>query len=188
VINIFSQREFPRQNCQKKISELYQTISKPVAVLAAGPSLPDDLISIFQKKAVYIGINHHAERLVDLDFIVFTDRAEDVPGLKESLKSHKNKISMSNDSDYLLDVPYWKEGMTASLAIWFACFAAKKEILLCGFDLWESNPSHFYKHSAGVGHLKGNLDHKINVHAKAWDECFKPERIRAVSGPLTQIF
>lgn len=62
---------------------------RPVAILGGGPSLPEHLEIIRRDypDAVLIGINHHASKIVDCDYIFFNDKhtgpfVKDLPGLK----------------------------------------------------------------------------------------------------------
>ena len=160
---------------------------RPGAVLGGGPSLQADLRRI-PKDAILIAVNHHAfEYIVCADYTVFLDDVTRFPVPHEDIRLLGGiMVSRQQESDVDLGGPDWWQGrFSGHLACWFACWIGCNPVLLAGMDLYQNPPPQ--------DDLK-NLAYQtpLEEHLDGWREAFMkcphPERIKAVSGPLVEIF
>jgi hypothetical protein len=163
---------------------------RPGAVLGGGPSLQTDL-QLLPSGTVGFSVNQHALRFCEPAFLVFMDKLSDVPELAAAVASFKglkvSQITGQGDID-LSGVPYWDGGFSSSLATWLACYLDCDPVLLCGMDCYQGEKKYCYDHV--LDHP--TVNYPIENHLKAWRpalvKCPNPERIKAVSGPLVEIF
>jgi hypothetical protein len=164
---------------------------EPIAVLGAGPGLPADLERL-PAGAILIGVNHHAIKLgINLDYVAFLDDPRKIPGLRElvfSFRALGRLISpLSAWSSFeLVNVPDF--GLTATFATWIAAKIGGGSIYLCGFDCYQT----------GAVYCDGSKipphpvhDYPLEMHLDVWRRArphFGDARIRAVSGPLVEVF
>lgn len=161
-------------------------VGQTAAILGGGPSLPDDIKGL--PKAVLFGINYHAPRIVDCDYLVFNDRKTphgrpmkeamaEYPGVKLSRHLHQSDYDLT----YLCD-----PGMSSIQAVFAADLMGFDEIILCGMGCYQDG---LYFHKTEEKPLVSETLHR---QIKRWRLCFEkcehPERIKAMSGPLTQVF
>ena len=96
-------------------------------------------------------------------------------------------------TDYSLNVRRWDRGYTGHLCCWLGCYLTDVDVILCGMDLYSDKKHYFGKDAGSTG---GNRTWDIYERqwSLAWGKdpkdkgCPNPERISAVSGPLTKIF
>jgi hypothetical protein len=163
---------------------------RPAAILGGGPSLPADMERL-PPGTVLFSVNQHALQLCQPDFLVFMDKPGDIPELAAALGSFRGlKVSQNpafSDVD-LTGADYWDGGFSSTLATWLACFLGCDPVLLCGMDCYQGERKYFYPHT---------LDHPcvnypLEAHVRAWrpalEKCPHAERIRAMSGPLDEVF
>jgi hypothetical protein len=164
-------------------------IGRPAAVLGGGPSLPDDFARL-PERCVLIAVNYHAFHLCQPDFMVYNDQPESDPLLLEAVCNRKaTLVSSDPTSDIHFDVPVWTGFYSSNTAAWFALWMGCNPVILCGMDCYQGEAKYFhsYQHDVPVFHYP--LDH----HLRPWYEEGKArlphvERLRAMSGPLAQIF
>jgi len=148
---------------------------KVAALLGGGPSLPEHLEDV-PKDAVLFGINHHASRIVDCDFLVFNDFG----GGELTKDLHGKKICRFKEyADIKIEAP--KGLISGVVALRAAQFMGFSTILLAGFDCYQS-PGYFYKNEHNRGHdlpLKTHLDYWRNEQR---------EGVFSLGGPLLEIF
>lgn len=176
-----------------KILDLKETcFGRPAAILGGGPSLPLDLKKI-PAGALLFSINNHALQLTQADYLVFRDSPEKFPALLEAVKSFKglrvSQLKRWTDID-LEDVPWWDAPFSSSLATWLACWLGCKPVLLAGMDLYQGKEKYFYDR---VGfHLTASQVAPAGPQMRAWEKakqfCPHAEDIRALSGPLVEVF
>ncbi len=80
-------------------------------------------------------------------------------------------------------------GETGKLAAWFGCLLTRGTVYLCGMGLRQiDQPEHFYHDHEKKVTFGGprDMQRKVNAWLEAIHLCYKPERIKAVSGPLKQ--
>lgn len=159
----------------------------PAAILGAGPSLPGDLATV-PPSAILIGVNHHTRNLCGCDFLVFLDlgvfdRLDGLAGIKVCSLPHLSDIAPAG---------LWTNGRSATTAAWLADHMGCDRIVLCGMDCCQGDRNYWYQ-PAGAGFpglAEGHRD--IRKHLMYWhgcrERCRHPERIRAASGPLIDIF
>jgi hypothetical protein len=174
------------------LRDLHQ--GQPAAVLGGGPSLPADLACV-STETVLISVNHHALRLIEdqADYIVFMDKPENYPALRTALLGSMavrvSQIKGAGEVD-LAGAPYWDGGFSSTLATWLACWMGCDPVLLCGMDCYQGDQKYFYERTDIQ--FDQTFYYPLENHLKAWrpalQKCQHPERIKAVSGPLVQIF
>jgi hypothetical protein len=167
-----------------------QHAGQTVAVLGGGPSLPTDL-AIIPPQVVLMAVKQHALRLVKPDYLVFTERPEKRQELKDALAFFSGTVvsPFAQWSDYLVDVPFWTGGFSSGFAAWLACYMGAGQVLLCGMDCYQGAQKYFCDRP---GYYHPCFDYPVENSLAAWrpalDLCENAENIRAVSGPLADIF
>lgn len=172
-------------------------------VMGGGPSLPHDMERVLACRDFphLFSAKQHAwlwcrENTHDPQAIVFLEHPLGPwqEGLRVSLA-----VAMADGvlpvspfpgwSAFLLDQPWWNGGFSSSLALWFACALGYEEILLAGMDCYQGERPYWYE--------RPGWDHPcrrdpLARHLAAWEPALKhcrgTERVRAVSGPLCEIF
>lgn len=88
-----------------------------------------------------------------------------------------------------LDEPWWNGGFSSSLAVWFACACGFERVLLAGMDCYQGERKYWYDRP-GYSHkaLGSSIEDNLASWSPALDSCPNSDRIKAVSGPLTDIF
>jgi hypothetical protein len=160
---------------------------RPGAVLGGGPSLEKDLKKV-PAGAVLISVNHHALKFIKADYTVFLDDIIRLPLPWDKIKSLGGLlVSRQPESDVDLGGSnWWQARFSGQLACWFACWVGCDPVLLAGMNLYQNPPP-------TIEEVK-NLAYQapLEEHLKGWREAFQkcphPERIKAVSGPLVEIF
>ncbi len=177
-------------NGKKLLSEqrdLYR--DRPVAVLGGGPSLPDDL-RIIPADSVLVAVNDHAFHHCRPDYIVFCDRPtvdKDLFAAQEGMIGRRLCL-YPEWCDFDLDVEIWYSGISASLATWFACWLTSGLVLLCGFDLYQTPGYYCHDGRRNEADAAKPLENHLLPWRPARSRCRNGGRIRAVSGPLTEMF
>lgn len=162
----------------------------PAAVLGGGPSLWHDMTRL-PKDTILISVNHHALRLCDPHFLIYMDKASEFSDLEQALVKYKGiKVSPNLGSDVdLKGANWWDGGMSSALATWLACWLGCDPVLLCGMDCYQGERKYFYDR---VGFYHPCFDFPLENHLNAWrpalQRCPNAGAIRAVSGPLVQVF
>lgn len=180
---------------QKNLSSLRDKYAgRPAAILGGGPSLPEDLKRI-PRRSLLFAVNHHAHRIgIKTDFLVFWDcptshRTRELGAALETYKGIKiSPILPYSDVDFEgVELPP-DPGFTSPLAAWLALYMGCSPVLLCGMDCYQG-PVKFC-HPSEVKHPCH--DYPLHMHLDAWRRAAEnlPEssEIRAVSGPLVEIF
>jgi hypothetical protein len=164
---------------------------RPAAVLGGGPSLPEDLKQI-PTGCVLISVNQHALQLVKADYLVFLDDPLTEPDLLEAIRAFEGiKVSRRREwADVELGPPVAKRRMgqyTGHVAALFAEWLGCDPLLLLGMDCYQGGQIYFYQ--------RPRWRQRRLTMAKAlggWKQVKKdslhPERIKAVSGPLVDVF
>lgn len=161
----------------------------PAAVLGGGPSLPGDMARLPQG-CVLIAVNYHAEQICKPDFMVYNDHPESDPRLLAGVRQTQAvRVSPDPTSDILFDVPVWTGHYSSNTATWFALWLGCDPVILCGMDCYQGERVYFhaYEHDYPVFH------YPLENHIRPWIEEGRNrlphvERVRAMSGPLVQVF
>lgn len=167
-------------------------LDNPVAVLGAGPSLPNDLKKI-PKDCILVSANQHALRLVKADYMCFLDPIDQQKG-SEFYEAVVNpicaRISLTDliHTDYYCVNEYPKElenpSDTGRFALWVSTYLTNSDIYLCGIGLRSQNePNHFYDHSNYATWGGPDIPTKIRQWMRFINYVGK-ERVKVVSGPL----
>jgi len=166
---------------------------KPIAVLGGGPNLSDDLAQI-PRDSILLGVNAHASKLVSVDYFLFSDSPDSTnwtADLEQGVRVHEGRrISIvPGFSDWEMDVDYFHGGMTGTFATWAASYMGGNPILLCGMDCWQSKKVYFHS-DADETHICQTypLENSLNAWRPVLEQCENGANVRAVSGPLVDIF
>lgn len=169
------------------LRNLYQ--GKPAAILGGGPSLPEDMKKL-PKDCILIAVNYHAMKICKPDFMVYNDFPESDPILFEAVESFPGtRVSSHPSSDVVFNVQVWTGFYSSNTAAWFALWLGCDPVILCGHDLYQGERKYFHDYQHDVPCFHYPLDH----HLRPWIEecrasCINPERLRAASGPLVELF
>jgi hypothetical protein len=173
-----------------KMSKLKDRFAgRPAAVLGGGPSLPADMARL-PKRSLLIAVNHHALRLCRPAYMVYNDEPATHPELQKAVQEHRVVlVSPEPTSDILFDVPVWTGFYSSNTAAWFALWLGCDPVLLCGMDLYQGDVKYFHSYDHDVPCFHYPLDQ----HLRPWVEdarasCPHPERLKAMSGPLGNVF
>jgi hypothetical protein len=106
------------------------------------------------------------------------------------LSPHAVKVSpFQKWTDVDLDVPWWNGGFSSTLAVWLADWMGAQAIIIAGMDCYQGERKYFYDRP---GYPRHNYSEPVADHLRAWapalEKCHNADRIRAVSGPLVEIF
>ena len=164
---------------------------RPAAVLGGGPSLLDDMKRL-PTKCLLIAVNYHALLYCQPDFMVYNDHPSSTPELEAAVMStHKNVIRVSSDptSDIEFDVDVWIGFYSSNTAAWFALWMGCNPVILCGMDCYQGNQVYCHPYEQDVPTFHYPLEH----HLRPWIEDGRNrlphvERVRAMSGPLGEVF
>lgn len=164
-------------------------VGMPIAVLGGGPSLWVDLDDL-PGHARLVGVNYHAARIVHLDYITFLDDPEKSKRLLPHMERHTGRrvSPLSHWSDWeLVNVPDF--GLTSTFAAWVACLMGGDPILLCGMDCYTTGARYCH---GGTMAPHPCQSYPVEIHIDTWRRAAthfaRPEAIRAVSGPLVNVF
>lgn len=164
---------------------------RPAAVLGGGPSLPSDLAKV-PPNAVMIAVNYHAFYHLDgaPDFMVYNDAPETNPLQVKAVKDHLTvHVSPEPSSDVIFDVDVWTGFFSSNTAAWFALWMGCDPVILCGMDCYQGP----VKHCQPSTYHSQMFDMELDFYVRPWREDAHnllphPERLRAMSGPLVDIF
>lgn len=151
-----------------------------IAVLGGGPTLLSDL-RLVPHDAVLIGVNQHC-LLLNLDYVVFQDR-EIYPVLAEGdapLCTHHRDLAHIHTGI----IPDF--GLSGGTAVWMADYLGADEILVAGMDSYTGERR--YWHSPPGQRSPQLGQNPVDVWVRVRDYLARPGIVRAVSGPLTEIF
>lgn len=163
---------------------------RPAAVLGGGPSLPADLRRL-PDDCLLIAVNHHAFYHCRPDFMVYNDHQDGRDKLFEQAVRNPRAVRVSPEptSDVVFDVPVWTGFYSSNTAAWFALWLGCSPVILCGMDLYQGQTTYCHP----VGRDEPQWHYPLEHHLRPWAEECKlkvphPERLVAMSGPLTNIF
>ena len=163
---------------------------QPAAILGGGPSLVNDLKRV-PPESVLIAVNYHAFYYCDPDFMVYNDEPETNPLQVMAVREHRAvHVSPEPTSDILFDVPnVWTGFFSSNTATWFALWCGCDPVILCGMDCYQGP----VKHVAPSTYDSPMFHMPLDFYTRPWmEECRNsvphPERVRVMSGPLSQVF
>lgn len=165
---------------------------RPAAVLGGGPSLPGDLARL-PKNSLLISVNDHALHYCHPEFLVFLDipNAQILPELADAVDRFDGmRVSITPLSDIdLSGSGYWDGGFTSTLATWLGCYLGCDPVILCGMDCYQGETKYCHPRPDFYHPV---MDYPLEMHFAGWrpalEKCPHPERIRAMSGPLVELF
>lgn len=176
-----------------KLSSLQNKYAgRPAAVLGGGPSLPED-IKRLPKKCLLIAVNYHALYYCKPKYMVYNDSPDTNPLQRKAVDEHTTiHVSPAPEpsSDVLFDVDnVWTGFFSSNTATWLALFMGCDPVILCGMDLYQGEQ----KHCPPSTYTSTLFDKDLDFYMRPWvEDCRNsvphPERIRAMSGPLVNVF
>jgi hypothetical protein len=176
--------------------------NRAALVMGGGPSLPADfelvmdsgldpfLISVKQHALVYL---MHREGMTP-DACCFLENPDDPDQaeLRLALLVAPEVYLVSPFDGWtnaVIDEPWWQGGFSSTLAVWFAAAAGFEQVLLAGMDCYQGPRKYWYDRP---GYTHPCFDSPLENHLAAWRPAFErvphADRIRAVSGPLVEVF
>jgi hypothetical protein len=151
-----------------------------IAVLGGGPTLIRDLKRV-PMDAVLIGVNQHA-LLLNLDYVHFQDR-EVYPVLKDA---DAPLVTHHRDLAHIYSGVCPDFALSGGSAVWIADYFDAAQVIVCGCDSYTE--ARRYWHSPPGARPPDLGCNPTDVWRRVRDHLAHPERVRAVSGPLTEIF
>jgi hypothetical protein len=176
---------------KKKLSTLRDRYTyRPAAVLGGGPSLPADIRRL-PKNCLLIAVNYHAFYHCQPDYMVYNDSPDTDPLMAVEVEKHRTVlVSPEPTSDIIFDVDeIWTGFYSSNTATWFALWLGCNPVILCGMDLYQGTEIYCHPSERDVPAYHYSMD----MHLRPWVEDARnsvphPERIRAMSGPLVNVF
>lgn len=176
-----------------KLSALRDSrVGLAAAILGGGPSLPDDIRRL-PKDCLMIAVNYHAFHHLDRvpDYMVYNDAPSTNPLMEQTVMEHRSiHVSPEPTSDVLFDVEsVWTGFFSSNTATWFALWMGCDPVILCGMDCYQGE----VKHCPPSTYHSPMFDMPLDFYTRPWvEDCQNsvphPERIRAMSGPLVEVF
>jgi hypothetical protein len=177
-----------------KLSKLKDRYAgRPAAILGGGPSLPADLKQL-PKGCLLIAVNYHGfyhTRPGAIKYMVYNDTPETNPLQVQAVREHRAiHVSPEPTTDVLFDVPdVWTGFFSSNTATWFALWLGCDPVILCGMDCYQGPK----KHCEPSTYYSPMFDMPLDFYTRPWTEDCRnsvphPERIRAMSGPLVDVF
>jgi len=162
----------------------------PAAVLGGGPSLPADIARL-PSDCLLIAVNYHALHYVEPDYMVYNDAPSTNPLMEQAVKEHRTiHVSPEPSSDVVFDVEsIWTGFFSSNTAAWFALWLGCNPVILCGMDMYQGA----VKHCPPSTYHSPMFDYPLDFYMRPWaEDCQNsvphPERLRAMSGPLINLF
>jgi hypothetical protein len=99
------------------------------------------------------------------------------------------RVSPGPTTDISFDVEVWTGFYSSNTAAWFALWLGCDPVILCGMDCYQGEQVYCHPYTGDAPTFHYPLEH----HLRPWVEdarnlCPNPKRLRAVSGPLVQVF
>lgn len=166
-----------------------QNMGIPAAILGGGPSLPEDLKKL-PTHCMMISVNDHAFYHCQPHVMVYQDHLRVAPAVANALEDFDVTVVCPwKNSHVELPKGWWDGNMSSALATWYALYIGCDPVILCGMDCYQGEEKYC--------HPRPGFDHPIfrvpvKKHQEKWREAFTkcphPERIKAMSGPLVDVF
>lgn len=169
--------------------------ARAAAVLGGGPSLIEDMRRV-PSGSVLIAVNYHGLYHCpevfgrDPDYMVFNDAPSTNPLMERAVNEHRvTHVSPEPTSDVLFDVEVWTGHYSSNTAAWFALWMGCNPVILCGMDCYQGA----VKHCPPSTYHSPMFDMPLDFYTRPWTEeglhrLPNVERVKAVSGPLVEIF
>ena len=136
-----------------------------------------------------LSVNQHALQYVWTNYLIFLDdpgRSFAMLNLMNTYQGVKvSPLSAWSNVD-LAGADWWKGRFSSHLATWLACWLGCNPVLLCGMDCYQG------QRTADADPRDNAYNLPLSEHLESWqlalEKCPHPERIRAINGPLVEIF
>jgi hypothetical protein len=151
-----------------------------IAVLGGGPSLLNDLKRV-PFDAILIGVNQHT-LLLNLDYIFYLDEA-----VFDAVKDSDAPLCTHHRAQCHIWTGVIPEfDISGPAATWMADYLGADRIIVAGCDNYSG--ARRYWHSTPGERQPDAISSSLGPWKKCRDYMARPEIVRAVSGPLTEIF
>jgi hypothetical protein len=138
---------------------------------------------------VLISVNLHGAQLVQADYMVFLDDPNSSLAMLDALYVFGGlRVSWRlewTDVD-LAGAEWWRGLFSSYLATWLACYLGCNPVILCGMDCYQ-NPRPAEADPRDLAYTMPLKEH-LDGWREAFEKCPHSERIKAVSGPLVDVF
>lgn len=164
-------------------------MNQPAAILGGGPSLVDDLKKL-PDNCLLISVNDHAFHHCEPHVLVYQDHLRYAPAVADALEDFGGLVICPwANSHVKLPRGWWDGNQSSALATWYACWMNYSPVILCGMDCYQGDEKYCHPRP-GFDHpiFYVPLEHHLERWRMAFDHCAHPERIKAMSGPLIQVF
>lgn len=162
----------------------------PAAILGGGPSLPKDLKRL-PEDCLLIAVNDHAFHHCGPHVLVYQDRLSWSPRVADVMEDFSGVVVCPwKNSHVKLPVDWWDANQSSCLATWYACWMGFSPVILCGMDCYQGDVKycHPVKYNPALPIFNTPLNYHLDLWRGAFEACPHPERIRAMSGPLVEVF
>lgn len=174
---------------------------RPAAILGGGAGLPEQ-IKTLPDNCLMIGVNHHAARKYEIDYVVFNDTPASCrwPDWESEIKAiaaiKYSVVPYQSDIDPSFG---WDAGFSAGTATFLGLHLGCDPVILCGMDCYTRDRDYFYNAPGETPNrdLEGGQDRfnrfwPVESFVRAFGEVFKqcphPERVRSTEPPLDYLF
>lgn len=161
----------------------------PAAILGGGPSLVNDLPQL-PPNCILISVNEHAFWHCEPHVLVYQDPLR-MSKERCDIVEYFNGLVVCPfaNSDVQLPVGWWDANQSSCLATWYALWMNYDPIILCGMDCYQGDVK-YCRERPGYHHpiFDIGVEHHLTLWRGAFDHCPHPERIKAMSGPLVEVF
>ena len=175
----------------EQFEDVYQDYE--IAILGGGENLPYDIFKVYaeNKNIMLLGINYHSIILPQLDFILYLDARDSKSGVDDYCLKHPGTIlSMQKQDLREHDIYIGRAkmfGFSGTLGTWICDYMGFKKIYICGIDLYTGKKEHWHRPPTDKM-SKWNAAPSLDAHRKVRDALKHPDRIKAVSGPLMEVY
>jgi hypothetical protein len=181
-------------NIEKFVQKENVDVDRPIVIMGGGVNLPNDLVKVKNRipyvhkhKAYLMAVNWHG-LILQPDITVSIDK-DHIKMLKEEYKGLYGFLaSTAKGADISLkDCP--STVFSGHAAVWLADYIGFKNIVLCGFDCYQSNRGHWHSYPEYPPRQHNHTEERA---VQEWngvkETLLDPSAISVVSGVLQEVF
>jgi len=181
------------ERLKKKPIEHYRNIHRgnPVAVLGGGPNVIDD-IKLLPEETILISVNHHAQKVIDCNYMVFLDNPDNCKPLLDGIVDFGGiRITPGYCEKYgdidIVGNEFQPCPISAIYALCFAEYTGAGPVILCGFDMYQNKKQSHVGMVPSDNYVSKHKD-TLEYYLSHWRKyvATNKDNIYAVSGPLVK--